>query len=163
MGVPFTVREPNLDDADGAAEVHNRGWRETYGRLLPEEFYDGRALERRKKFWHELIGREDPTQRLRVGESEGAIVGVGLAGNSLGERPVRERELYLLYVASTFHGTGVGQALLDAVVGQERAQLWVARDNGRAQAFYRRNGFVPDGSQKVDNELNDLVELRFVR
>jgi GNAT superfamily N-acetyltransferase len=163
MGVTFTIRVPNLDDADGAAEVHNRGWRETYARLLPAEFYDGSALFRRQRLWRRLIEQADSSRRLYVGESDGAIVGVALAGSSLGERPARDLELYMLYVISPFHGTGVGQALLDAVVGQEHAQLWVAQDNPRAHAFYRRNGFAPDGAKKVDRELNDLAEVRFVR
>lgn len=159
----FTIRKPSIDDAYGAAEVHNRGWREAYADLLPEEFYNEAALERRKRGWRRLIERDDPSKRVYIAESEGEIVGVGLAGKSLDEHPVRELQLYTLYVISPYYGTGVGQMLLDAAIGQEGAQLWVARDNPRAQTFYRRNGFTMDGSEKVDADANNLVEVRFIR
>lgn len=159
----YTIRKPSIDDADCAAEVHNRGWREAYANLLPEEFYDEAALERRKRGWRRLIERDDPSKRLYIAEADGEIVGVGLAGTSLDERPVRDLQLYTLYVISSYYGTGVGQTLLDAVIGQEGAQLWVAKDNPRAQAFYRRNGFTMDGAEKVDADANNLVEVRYVR
>lgn len=142
---------------------HNRGWREAYADLLPEEFYDETALERRKRVWRRLIERDDPSKRLFVAESDGEIVGVGFAGKSRDDRPARDLELYTLYVISSYFGTGVGQMLLDAVIGKEGAQLWVAKDNPRAQAFYRRNGFIMDGAEKVDAGANNLVEVRFVR
>lgn len=159
----FTIRHPGIDDVDGAAEVQNRGWREAYGHLLPEEFYDHGALDRRRTVWRRLVERPERSGRLFVAESGGEIVGVALAGASLDEHPVRELQLYSLYVISPYYGSGVGQALLDTVIGGEAAQLWVARDNPRAHAFYRRNGFTPDGAQKVDADLNDLVEVRLVR
>lgn len=43
------------------------------------------------------------------------------------------------------HGSGLGQALLDTAIGTEPAYLWIMAGNPRAEAFYRRNGFVPDG------------------
>ncbi|GAA1639494.1 GNAT family N-acetyltransferase [Georgenia ruanii] len=163
MSGTFAIREPSVDDADGVAEVHNRGWREAYGQLLPEEFYDDAALQRRKKSWRSLLGQGEPSLRLFVGEAEGRIVGVGLAGKSREQNPARDLELRTLYVISPYYGSGVAQALLDAAIGQERAQLWVARDNPRAQAFYRRNGFTMDGAEKVDKDIDNLVEVRFVR
>jgi RimJ/RimL family protein N-acetyltransferase len=38
----------------------------------------------------------------------------------------------------------------------------VLADNPRAQAFYRRNGFAPDGSEKFDEQW-EVTEVRFVR
>jgi ribosomal protein S18 acetylase RimI-like enzyme len=107
------------------------------------------------------VSRARPAPALA--ESAGRVVGIGWAGPSLGDRPARDLELYCLDVLSTHFGTGASQALLDAVVGAESAQLWVAAENPRARAFYRRNGFVPDGEAKVDPDLNDLAEVRLVR
>ena len=61
------------------------------------------------------------------------------------------------------HGSGAGQALLDAVVGSEPCQLWVARENPRAHRFYRRNGFVPDGTERQDERAGGLWVLHWVR
>jgi GNAT superfamily N-acetyltransferase len=90
-------------------------------------------------------------------------VGLALAGPSTGRTSPRALELQILYVLKSAHGTGAGQALLDAVIGDRPAQLWVAEDNPRANAFYRRNRFVPDGARIVDAEANNMVEIRLVR
>ncbi|MPV37040.1 GNAT family N-acetyltransferase [Georgenia subflava] len=160
---PTSVRRPGAGDADAIAAVQNQGWRETYAQLLPESFYDDAALERRKGMWRRLVGRADDTTRLMVAERDGTVIGFAFAGPSPDAEPARELHLFSIYVLADHHGTGAGQALLDAVLGDEAAQLWVARDNPRARAFYRRNGFHPDGTEQVDSDLNDLVEVRMVR
>jgi GNAT superfamily N-acetyltransferase len=71
------------------------------------------------------------------------------------------RQLYVLYVYAADHGTGAGQALLEAVVDpHESVALWVADPNPRAQAFYRKHGFVADGTTQVDGGVR---EIRMVR
>jgi GNAT superfamily N-acetyltransferase len=101
-----------------------------------------------------------------VAESAGQIIGIafGSTGRQVGNHPpVRDRELYLLYVLAAHHGSGVGQALLDAVIPPGTpAQLWTAENNPRARRFYERNGFLPDGARFVDEQL-DLAEVRHVR
>jgi GNAT superfamily N-acetyltransferase len=70
-------------------------------------------------------------------------------------------QLYVLYVCASDHGTGAGRALLEAVIDPaEAAVLWVADPNPRAQAFYRRHGFVPDGTAKA---ADGVREIRMVR
>ncbi len=44
--------------------------------------------------------------------------------------------------APSWWGTGLAQRLWDAVRPEEPCSLWVLEDNLRAQAFYRRQGFV---------------------
>lgn len=58
------------------------------------------------------------------------------------------------------HGTGAGQLLLDAVLGDSPALLWVAKDNPRARRFYARNGFAADGAEE---EAMGLTVVRMVR
>lgn len=41
--------------------------------------------------------------------------------------------------------------------------LWVLDENPRAIAFYRRNGFEPDGAEKNDRDYGDIREIRLVR
>lgn len=72
-------------------------------------------------------------------------------------------ELFAIYLLSEFYGSGAGQALLDAAIGNQAAILWVAEDNPRAQRFYERNGFRADGRRKVEPRLENLVEIRMSR
>ena len=95
----------------------------------------------------------------------GEIVGFSGSGPSRDEDDaVRERELYFIYLLSAWHGTGIGQQLFDAAVGDDAVSLWVAEDNPRAHRFYERNGFRRDGAPHTGPFLGEtLTEVRFVR
>ncbi len=41
--------------------------------------------------------------------------------------------------------------------------LWVASENPRAIAFYRRNGFPLDGAQKIEKQWENMESVRMVR
>lgn len=162
------IEVPTPQDAAGIAAVHVQGWREAYGHLLPERFYDDAALEQRRAMWTRGLAREDIRRRTRVARVDGRVVGLGLIGASGGEGehdqdPARTEQLMALYVLASQYGTGAGQGLLEALLAERPAQLWVARDNPRARAFYTRNGFVADGATHVDVDLGDLAEIRMVR
>jgi GNAT superfamily N-acetyltransferase len=159
----FRLEQPALSDAKDIAHVHVQGWAETYSHLLPAHFYDDATLVRRKQMWTSLLSDSERSSRLSIARAGSQIVGLALAGPSTGTTPPRALELQILYVLKSHHGTGAGQALLDAVIGTEPAQLWVAEKNPRAKAFYYRNGFRPDGSRYVDTDANDLAEIRLVR
>ncbi|WP_030568897.1 GNAT family N-acetyltransferase [Streptomyces aureocirculatus] len=69
---------------------------------------------------------------------------------------VRQAHLVGVYVRPEFRGTGLTEALFAAAVdwarssgderaGVERVRLFVHEDNPRAEAFYRKFGFVPSG------------------
>ncbi|MEU2201321.1 GNAT family N-acetyltransferase [Isoptericola sp. NPDC019482] len=157
------IRPATADDASGCAFVHHASWVETYSALLPAEHWESDTLERRTATWRRWLAGE---LTVTVAEEGGRIVGIAFvnAGRPVGAHPpVRDRELWLLYVLAAHHGTGVGQALLDAVLPPgASAQLWVAEDNPRARRFYRRNGFRPDGARDVDAQ-SGIASVRCVR
>lgn len=160
------ITPPTAGDAEQLALVHVQCWREAYGRLLPERFYGDEARERRLAMWQRVLSGPDALDRVRVARHSEGLVGFAVRGPARDDPDhpaVREHELYGIYLLAGRHGTGVGQALLDACLGDRPAQLWVARDNPRARRFYERNGFAPDGTEKADPELDGLAEVRMVR
>jgi ribosomal protein S18 acetylase RimI-like enzyme len=162
----FEISLPRPGDAGELAQVHVQAWREAYGELLAERFYDDAAQRRRRVMWSGLLSKEHARKRVRLARSEGRLVGFvagGPAGEHLGQQPVRDEQLYALYVLSSCYGQGVGQALLDHALGERPAQLWVAKENTRARRFYEKNGFTADGTEQVDPELDGLLEIRMVR
>jgi ribosomal protein S18 acetylase RimI-like enzyme len=80
-----------------------------------------------------------------------------------GQEPPRDRQLFSIYVAAEHYGAGVGQALFDATADGGPAVLWVAKDNPRAVAFYRRNGFDFDGTEQADPGAPKIIDARMVR
>ena len=162
-GTPFTVRTPVPEDAPGIARVHTQSWRETYTGLVPERFFDDDALRRREETWTRMLAEPSRRVRVRVAVVGETIIGFAGTGQPREDDPAREHALHLLYVLREHHGTGAGQALLDAVLGGDPAQLWVAEANPRAIRFYERNGFRADSASLTDPGLEDLREVRMVR
>jgi len=98
-----------------------------------------------------------------VAEVAGTVVGFAQAVPGRDDPPVRPLELAVLYLRAAQHGSGLGQALLDAVIGDRPASLWVAEANPRARRFYERNGFRPDGTRAVVESWEGIAEVRLVR
>nr|BFF20873.1 hypothetical protein GCM10025730_43940 [Promicromonospora thailandica] len=74
--------------------------------------------------------------------------------------PVRDDELWSLYVLGEYHGTGIGGLLLDTVLPSNRsAELWVAGANPRARRFYEKHGFTPDGAGLTDSLGFALIRM----
>jgi len=168
MRLEPAIRTPVLADAPAIARVQIDAWRETYSGYMPDSFFDEESYGRRLAMWTHVLGADGPPGRRAVAELDHRIVGFANAGSSdspdarNGHDPVREVHLYAIYVLARAQGQGLGQQLLDAVIGELPAQLWVMRGNEGAVAFYRRNGFEPDGVEVVDEQLG-IVEVRMVR
>lgn len=155
----YELRAPLLEDTAALAELHVHCWKEIYSKQLPEDYFTDDHMVARRQLWERLAQDEDHNLRRVVAVGSKGFLGFALAGRN----PGSELQLYSLYVASANHGTGLGQELFTAVLGQQPASLWVAKDNPRAIAFYRRNGFEFDGAQKVDPKTSRLIELRMFR
>ena len=144
MGSAISVRPALSSDAEDIAQVHLQAWREAYAHLLPAETLAGLDAAERTARWESILvdGTTDVVVAL-----EGTRV-IGWASASAGRDPdaPRARELEGIYVLASHHGSGAAQGLLDASIGGEPAFLWMAEDNPRALAFYRRHGFAPDGA-----------------
>lgn len=161
----FAVRPAVIADIAGMARVHVDTWSETYRGIMPDELLDAPDLvDRRRQMWTQILDEAAPSKyTCAVAESDGEIVGIAMSGPSRDTDRPGERELFVLYTYKAVQGSGVGQQLLDAVVGPgTTCHLWVADPNPRAQAFYSKNGFVPDGTIKTD-EYDGVREVRMVR
>lgn len=159
----IVVRPPVIDDIEGMAQVHVDSWRETYHDLLPHEIlYAPDFLERRRQMWTSLFANDNEGKyRVAVAELDGQIVGIAMVGPSDDKDRQGQPHLFVLYTYQSIHGSGAGSDLLDAVLAPgESASLWVADPNPRAQAFYSKHGFTPDGSTEVED---GMTEIRMVR
>lgn len=155
---PAVIRPATIDDAAGIARVHATSWRETYGRFVDDPDTDPWFdVDRRVAMWRSNLERAEFVTVVAVDDT--GIVGFAAAQAATEPDAVRPEELTMLYVLARAHGSGAGQALLDAVLGDHPASLWVAADNPRAHAFYRRNGFVADGSVSAFGPIPVTVRL----
>jgi GNAT superfamily N-acetyltransferase len=155
----ITVRPAVPDDAERIVDIRNTGWREAYAHLLSPEFLANLVTD--AGGFRRGIERADRT--VVVAELDGDLVGYALAGPPAEDDAPRDWCLAHIYQYARAHGSGTGQALLDAAVGDRPAYLWTAEDNPRALAFYRRNGFTPDGTRKIEPDWENMPAIRLVR
>ncbi len=145
------------------ARVNVQCWQETYRGLMSDAVLDdpGRPAAR-ERFWTAALTDERyRDDRVAVADRDGQLVGIAMSGPPFDAGAACARQLYVLYVYAADHGTGAGPVLLEAVLDPaESAALWVADPNPRAQAFYRKRGFVADGTTQVEDGVR---EIRMVR
>jgi GNAT superfamily N-acetyltransferase len=165
-----TVRGMGEADVDAVSAIRVRGWQAAYAGLLPARWLDAMSVEEdaaaRRDRLRAASGRVE--NLVAVADTGGEVMGWACHGPYRGEPDgSADRELYALYVRPDAVGTGVGRALMDAVLaraagpGAARMLLWVLADNTRARRFYERAGFLPDGEEQTDTY--DGVPAREVR
>ena len=148
------------------AGVNVRCWQETYRGLVSDAVLDDPGfVAARERFWTAALTDERYREnRAAVAERDGELIGIAMSGPPLDAGAAWARQLYVLYVLAADHGTGAGPALLDAVVDPAGSvALWVADPNPRAQAFYRKHGFVADGTAQVEGGVREIRMVRGVQ
>ena len=154
------IRLARPADAEAWVNTHVESLCSTYAELMPAEFCRHHRslipqliIERTAQFAEQHRPGAEPATRAWIAEDDHGPLAIAAAGRggtewelARGFPPAStDLELHKLYALPRALGRGVGQAMLDTVIGQQPAYLWVMAGNPRAEAFYRRNGFVPDG------------------
>jgi putative acetyltransferase len=115
-------------DEDAAVELWQRSWQEAY----PDIDFAARVGWWRERWQNELV----PQAKIVVAEMDGVMEGFVTVDPKTGY-------LDQIVVAPEFWGSNVAALLLDAGkrLSPARLDLLVNKDNGRAIAFYEKNGF----------------------
>ena len=132
------IRRANAMDSIAIAGVVRESWLAANHNILPDD-----SLSRMEPSTHlsTVIARE--WQTIWVAETAEQIVG------TVGVNP--SGVLWMLYVAPSHQGCGIGSALYDAAIGtlkqagRRKAHLEVLAANEGAVAFYRARGWVAEG------------------
>ncbi len=160
----WRIRQAGYPDLEAAAHAKALSWLESYDALLPEDVLirqrDPQRISRTVAFWGDLLAGGG--YLWVVVDDLGAVMGVAQAGLGRDDDAPTPLELYALYLRKVAQGSGVANALLRTAIVDSPAYLWVLSGNVRAQAFYRRHGFAPDGTTKLAAGLG-VTEERWVR
>jgi GNAT superfamily N-acetyltransferase len=159
------LRPAEPADAMDVARVHVRAWQVAYRKLLPDEYLDGLKVEDRAQRY--TFGGTDPREPMTTVavDDRGTIRGFATTCAARDADVPGHGELAAIHVDPDWWGHGVGQALLASArahlldSGFRRAILWVLVGNVRAERFYAKDGWKPDGSQRIDTiwgvQVND--------
>ena len=142
------VRRYDERDLTRIGLIHSRSRRAAYAGLVPPDALARITPEEQAEVWRARMATLPSPNAPVVVEVGGEVVGFAVGRLT----PDTGAELTAIHVLPEHRGTGAGKALLDAVVaafgrwGVSDARLHVIAGNERAQAFYRRNGWLLRGS-----------------
>jgi ribosomal protein S18 acetylase RimI-like enzyme len=159
----MALRTAQPADAAAVAAVHVRSWQVGYRGLLPDDYLDGlRPEDRARRYKFGQRGPEDPETIVAV--ERGAICGFATTGSGGDDDPPGAGQLLALYVDPARWSCGIGRALIQEararlrLLGFGEASVWVLVGNERADRFYRRDRWAPDGCGRLDEAWGLTVE-----
>ena len=146
-----------------------RSWQVAYRGLLSGGYLDALKPEDRAKRY--TFSSHDPRAPYTlVALMEGVICGFATTLPARDADAVGRGELAGLYVDPDWWDCGVGCVLIAAArehlteQGFQVATLWVLDSNARAQRFYGRDGWTPDGLRRMEKIWDVKVqEVRYSR
>ncbi|HET9126672.1 MAG TPA: GNAT family N-acetyltransferase [Propionibacteriaceae bacterium] len=160
----YRIRQASHADLTALADMKVEAWRQTYGAIVDPSIIERQRLGVRRtvQFWERLL--DSGHYLWLVVSADDRIVGVAGAEPARDAGSPASLELTMIYLLQEAQGSGIADRLLQIAIGDAPAYLWVLDDNPRAQAFYRRHGFVPDGtSQPLPDGWRGRCEIRMVR
>ena len=167
----YSVRPASARDARDIAEIHVATWQAAYHDLMPEEYLKLMTIEKRQSYWREAIEYSEP--QLLVAVDDDKVIGfAGFDRSRDAGTKSTVGEIWALYVAPAYWGTGVGVALWDGAreglkeEGCTQVMVWVLLRNERALGFFEHSaGFKRDmpSLKTVAFGSAKLEELRLKR
>ena len=164
----FGLRPARLDDAAAIGRLHIACWAESYAGVLDAAFLAENTVETATAEWRGMLAAGSaeatmPGSRILLGFEGDTLVGVARSTLAEDADAVRPDKLDSLYTLANTHGSGLGARLLDGVLGDRPAYLWVVTANARAERFYAKHGFALDGAANLYAPWRDAHCSRMVR
>ena len=145
--VPFSLRAAEPADLEAIAEIMNQPLVRHGTLMLP--FTLPEAMKT-------LVEPKEPATRSIVAVAGGIPVGIGVLQPQTGRR-AHVGDIALLAVHDSWHGRGIGTAVLAAMIdladnwlNLRRLTLTVLADNLPALKLYQATGFVTEGVKRAD-------------
>ena len=160
MSAEHDLRPVVPDDAEAYVRCHVACLAETYRAIMPPAFVEQHrreipeTVERVRAAWAAAAQQPEPrTSAWLARDPAGEVVGVVRSGPGMQDweqalgAPTTDVswQLHHLYTRARTHGSGLGARLLEVAVEDRETYLWILYGNARADRFYRRRGFRPDG------------------
>lgn len=161
----FTVREALPQDAEAIGRVRLEGWRQSYRGMVDGAFLAAMTLEGSIEIFRKNGCRDICVLQTPSGEIVGFISFRGSrdadAGKNVGE-------IVAIYLLDGYKRRGGGTLLIHAAeeklrAAYSKATLWAIGKNEKAAAFYRKNGFFPDGAEQSVILGSPVVLRRFMK
>ncbi|MBG6064991.1 GNAT family N-acetyltransferase [Micromonospora ureilytica] len=168
MGTPVMIRQATPVDVEGIVEVHTQARTAYYiaGGISPDDLADPAQTQQRHDGWARAI--HSPGRVVKCATQDGMVVGILSMGRpnspTIDARTVGQ--LYQIHVIPSHWGNGIGARLhtsfvdylTDSALPTGLLEVW--QRNTRAQSFYSKLGWKPDGNRRPGPDGIDCVFLR---
>lgn len=165
----ITIRPMTIADTSMVGEVHVRAWQSAYRGVMPDEYLAGLRPEDRAEMWRRSIEANRSGQR-DVITVDGRVAGFAAYGPERDRDDPARGELYAINLHPDNWRQGLGRQLLAHAtaelvqLGFKAAVLWVETNNDRARRFYESEGWLFDGTERIDTVQGATVnEVRYRR
>ena len=161
------IREATIDDSARIAEIDVISSRYAYRNIVPDEcLYKDMTVENRIPVHEKWIAEK--RFGIYVYEDPGTGIIKGMMGIGMSEDDDKKEafELHYLYVDPDHLRMGIGTEMLRFFEekGKEKGcpefVVWVLEENIKAGNFYEKNGYRPDGKEKIFRRWNKR-EIRY--
>jgi ribosomal protein S18 acetylase RimI-like enzyme len=163
------VRDAELRDARGIAEVHVRSWQAAYAGIIPDEELARLSVDQREQFWTQILSKGQRATFVLVNRD--LVVGWSAFGPARDEDcdPALVAELYGIYLLPEYWSMGYGKQLYGATETRIRQSLvanlvlWVFEKNARARSFYEAVGYRLESERQKQRRFAGAIamELRY--
>ena len=163
------IREAVLNDSVRIAEIDVAGSRFAYKGIVPDEcLLNDLSVEKRVPVHRRWIAEK--RFGIYVYEDSGTGTVRGMMGIGMSEDGDQKEafELHFLYVDPECLRTGIGSEMLrffEKAGGDKGCRefvVWVLEGNEIGRRFYEKNGYRPDGKEKIFQRWNKR-EIRYVK
>ncbi|MBP0717952.1 GNAT family N-acetyltransferase [Burkholderia sola] len=164
------IRAATSADALAIADIHVASWQATYTDIMPASFLAaGLSVEKRTAAWRHALDAGRPRVALAfTNHAPAGWIAYGPTRDADKDRAWGEIEA--IYLHPSHCGEGIGARLVDHAcrslhdAGHAWVSLWVLVKNGRARAFYEREGFVAERDVKTfEIDGTPIEEVRYWR
>ena len=106
----FHIRKAELTDAKAIAQVHVKGWQQSYKDIISHDYLANISYEERLKQRIHLLEQGNHHTIYLVATVEDKVIGFCDAGSSF-EISLANGEIYAIYLLDQFKQQGIGSAL----------------------------------------------------
>ena len=163
------IREATVNDAARIAEIEVAGSRYAYHDIVPDEcLYRDLSVDARVPVYTGWI--TEKRFDLYVYEDAGTGIVKGMMGIGMTDDEDKQGafELHFIYLDPDWVRLGLGTEMLEFFEQKGREKgcpefvIWVLEENDMGRRFYEKNGYLPDGKEKIFKRWNKR-EIRYVK